>query len=427
MKEIKLKRIDNIVIVVSDSILNRTLPKGEEGEKMYEKIERIIAKLNSGLLSFKNTDRQQEKLLSIMMPKPKREFKEKTPLSEAYDLAEGDVSPEERIDMAQKIVDVSDVFEEDDGFVYLKKHSVPIPIDLAKAIVDASENPDSKFTVESLVNFWKWALLNPNPEARVDLFGWFKTGKFSITEQGFIIAYRCVNLKKKGVSDALTLFIEESFTKIKSWKKSPKNYAVMYIDGEYSLLNVKANSSFDVDIKGYVGFLSDLKADLTSNEQGDVYTDNHTGKMIIKIGEEVSMPREDCDSDRHVSCSRGLHFMSKKYGLRLGNNNLIVLINPMNIVAFPSYDNTKGRCCAYLPVSKALFDKKGDLLEFEPGSYDFEYAKYTQEKLDDLINTIGFQEMQNRGLISDAIKLTDFIISKEQFVDAIKDKVVYAD
>lgn len=42
-----------------------------------------------------------------------------------------------------------------------------------------------------------------------------------------------------------------------------------------------------------------------TDEEG-VYTDNYTRKMKIKIGEMVTMPREQCDSDSNVTCSRGL-------------------------------------------------------------------------------------------------------------------------
>ena len=44
----------------------------------------------------------------------------------------------------------------------------------------------------------------------------------------------------------------------------------------------------------------------TTNEEG-VYTDHHSHTFKIKIGEMVTMPREKCDCDSRVSCSRGLN------------------------------------------------------------------------------------------------------------------------
>lgn len=38
-----------------------------------------------------------------------------------------------------------------------------------------------------------------------------------------------------------------------------------------------------------------------------VFTDAHSGKTRIKIGEVVSIPRESCDCDSNVTCSRGLN------------------------------------------------------------------------------------------------------------------------
>lgn len=428
MRDIKLKRIDTTVIVVTDSVLTRVLPPGEKGDKIYNKIENLIDRLNSGLLGQANAIITQEKLLNLMIPKIRKKNGNKSSIAEAYELAEDNTTLEEREQKAEEIIEVSDAFDTDEeGFLYLKGHSIPIPMDLVRAMRESINEKDSNYSLESLVNFWRWACMNPNPEARIDLFAWFKTGQFSITEEGLIVAYRCVDVKKKGTSSKITNFINESFTKAKAWKQSPKNYVIMEVDGEYELKNLKKDPSFDVDAEGFVGFLSDLKAELTEDESGDVYTDQYTGRMTIKIGEEVSMPREDCDSDRDASCSRGLHFMSKEYELRLGDTRLIILINPMNVVAFPAYDQSKGRCCAYFPVATALSDDSGELLELEGGSYDFEYANYSLEVLNNLIETVGLKQLQEDGLISDDLTEKDMFISRDEFMDMIKDNVIHAE
>lgn len=423
-REIKIKRVDNLVIVVADNILQKTLPEGSEDDYYSELLE-LVEDINSGLLGFRKLEETKEKLL-LMMKKPKSLGTiEKGSLVEAYELAEGTEEKEERVKKMKKVSTVHDKFEYDtEGYVFLKNHSVPLPMDLANAILDAHYNPESKYTVESLVNFWQWAVLNPNDEARNDLFGWFKTGNFSITDNGLIVAYRCVAVKKQGKSNDLTKLIETEFVKIKKWKKSPKHYAVVKKDFSYEIESLKKNPHC-VDEDCFVGVLSDLYAELDSNTEGDVYTDNHTKTMTIKIGEEVSMPRKDCDEQRNNQCSRGLHFMSKKYGLRLGGQKLIVLVNPMNIVAFPSYDNTKGRCCAYLPVAKALEDENGDFEEFDNGTFDFEYAKYTTDKLNELIETEGLDSLKSKGLISNAISSKDFHGMQDHFSDLLKDKEVY--
>ena len=305
-KELKIKRIDDTVIVVADSILTRQLPEGNEDD-YYIQIEELVNDLNSGLLSFRKEEDAKSKLLFMMKGSSKKDKIVSSALSLAYELADGKDSTEiERKFIMKKISTVHDKFEYDEeGYVFLKNHSIPLPMDLADAILEAHYNPESKYTVDSLVNFWQWAVLNPNDEARNDLFGWFQTGNFSITNNGLVVAYRCVAIKKKGISSTLTKFIENEFVKIKKWKKSPKYYAVIDGKSSYELESLKKNPHC-VDEKGFVGVLSELYADLDSDEAGDVYTDNHTKSMTIKIGEEVSMPRKDCDEVRDNSCSRGL-------------------------------------------------------------------------------------------------------------------------
>src|SRR5690606_23070348 len=118
---------------------------------------------------------------------------------------------------------------------------------------------------------------------------------------------------------------------IKKWKKSPKNFAVMEDDQGYVLEDLKKNSRFS-HASNFLGTVSDLYADINNSEGSTIYTDNYSKTFNIKIGEEVSMNRSDCDPNRNADCSRGLHFMSKKYNLRLGEEKIVILINPMNIV-----------------------------------------------------------------------------------------------
>lgn len=44
----------------------------------------------------------------------------------------------------------------------------------------------------------------------------------------------------------------------------------------------------------------------TTDEEG-VYTDHHSHTFKIKIGEMVTMPREECDCNSNISCSKGLN------------------------------------------------------------------------------------------------------------------------
>jgi hypothetical protein len=202
---------------------------------------------------------------------------------------------------AVRIADISDTFEYDEkGFTYLKGFKIPMPKLLTEALLDAKYNPNSKYTVESLTNFWRWALLNPNPEARTDLFSWFQTGQFSITSSGMIVAYRCVDIKRKSASIHLEKYVTEQFIKLKRSKKSTSKWYVHQIN--------ETSFSINTEEEGSLGNLANLYIDFTTNkvDETTVYTDHHTRTMEIKIGQPVKMDRSLCDADRDASCSRGL-------------------------------------------------------------------------------------------------------------------------
>lgn len=430
MELIKLTKIDNaVILVMDDHIYQRVLTKEDEG--VYEEVESYVDQLKSGTLTAKEYALTKNYLRAIINTRPTPEYKEQMEREErisheTVELAQGAYNVQERLDRAERITSVNENLEHDlAGLVYLKGHSVPMPQDLVSAFQDATYNPESKYSVEALENFWKWAVLNPNPEARNDLFGWFQTGAFTITDEGMVVAYRCVNVKQRGSEDSqLWDFVNSSWVKVRAWKKSPKNYQIYrdkndFYCHEYHVTNTKG------DLQGNLDELYDsLSGRSFGNFGGEtIYTDAHTGTFDIKLGEEVSMPREDCDQNRNASCSAGLHFMSKKYSLRLGDVRIIVLVNPMNIVAFPSYDQTKGRTCRYMPVALADLDDRGDVKQYDAGTLSFRYAGLEKERIENLAFQKGFEGMVKEGLINGEVSFTDFNFVREQAMETIKSKV----
>ena len=115
----------------------------------------------------------------------------------------------------------------------------------------------------------------------------------------------------------------------------------------------------------------------TTNEEG-VYTDHHSHTFRIRIGEMVTMPREKCDCDSNVSCSRGLHcssvgWLKQNY---FGNTGLACLIDPSQVVAVPHVENYgKLRTCAYLPIKVIKYNEHNDVipLDVEDG-FDCSYV-----------------------------------------------------
>lgn len=103
-------------------------------------------------------------------------------------------------------------------------------------------------------------------------------------------------------------------------------------------------------------------------KDADVYTDAHSGTTRIEIGKVVTMPREKCNSDSDVTCSRGLHLGARTWLKQnyFGSQGLVCLCNPADVVAVPKLDYYgKLRTCAYLPIEKAQFDNNGDVIAFE--------------------------------------------------------------
>lgn len=72
-------------------------------------------------------------------------------------------------------------------------------------------------------------------------------------------------------------------------------------------------------------------------EDNEVYTDHHSRSFKIKIGEMVTMPREACDNDQEVTCSKGLHLGARTWlkANYFGEQGLVCLCNPAEVVAVP--------------------------------------------------------------------------------------------
>jgi hypothetical protein len=427
MELIKLTKVDdNVILVMDDQIYHRRISSSEDN--LFDEIQEGVDELKSGALEADEYAEVKKALRILMNTRPIPEFKElkereERISKETFDLANGELDMEERLEKAERIASVNDNLEHDlQGYVYLKGHSVPMPADLVEAFQDATYNDSSLYTVEALENFWKWAVLNPNPEARNDLFKWFKKGEFTITSEGMVVAYRRVDVKHQGNGESkLWEFVKSSWDKVKAWKKSPARYNVYQTENGYLTLPESSPVSNDYI---FMGNLDDLYDDMSDQTFGEtIYTDNYTKTMSIKLGEEVSMAREDCDSNRDASCSRGLHFMNKRYSGNFGSVPIVILINPMNIVAFPRYDNTKGRTCRYLPVALADTDENNRILPFNEGACEFTYAGLEKDRIANLAFEKGFDGLVKAGLISGEVTIKDFNFVRDVAKKSIEGKL----
>ena len=273
----------------------------------------------------------------------------------------------EKNDILDFIQHKSKILSKEGASIYMKKVSeLSIPEDLILAIVEAEKN-DDKDLLESYINFWTLASLNPDSRARTNLFWFLNRYGMKISKSGLFVAYRAVEIKQKGsdISVSMSKVISEKYFHIKTkLKKSPKNYYLgKDSDGEWK--HAIATDRLDSVYSNKT--IAELYNDLSDTEAPDttIYTDQFTKTMEIVIGKPVFMDRNKCDATQENTCSRGLHVAGKdwlKNNSYFGKVKLMVLVNPADVVAVPPRDDYgKMRTCAYYPVKVVEFD--GDDLD----------------------------------------------------------------
>jgi hypothetical protein len=208
---------------------------------------------------------------------------------------------------------------------------------------------------KSLDNFWMWCALNPNPASREDLFRFLKHHGMPITSQGMFLAYRRVVSLNQTAAKDLIEFVSNSYVKVKTiWRMDPANYYVISKNGQYHIAPV-----VDGDV---VGKLDRLYDELSNQEQQ--FTDNHTRSMDYRIGVEARIERHEGNQSNQVSCSRGLHVASKAYDYSgFGDTPILVVVNPMDVLAVPQGEDGKLRTCAFTPIAVLEDNDENSLLD----------------------------------------------------------------
>lgn len=271
-------------------------------------------------------------------------------------------------------LDKSEYLTAFDGSFYVTSISnLSLPEDLAVYIYKAEMEGDQHL-LSTYLNFWTLTSLNPDSEARKNLF-WFLTRYgMTISRSGLFVAYRNVVVKKASAdfSNKWIKFITDSMTKVAGKKnRTLKEYFIgKDSDGERICTRKK-----DKITGKYKGRLDILYSQLSNPDAAPVYTDGYTGKFTIRIGEPVTMNRASCDSNQNNTCSRGLHVAGKSWlqSNYFGNTGLRVLVNPADVVAVPPQDSYgKMRVCAYYPVAVVDFDEEGNIVDedIQDGFFD---------------------------------------------------------
>lgn len=87
------------------------------------------------------------------------------------------------------------------------------------------------------------------------------------------------------------------------------------------------------------------------HQDGNLY-DAHTGKFRNNVGDIVTMPRDQVDSNPDQTCSRGLHVAAFEYAKGFSQVLLEVKVNPADVCAIPTdYNGQKMRVCKFEVVA----------------------------------------------------------------------------
>jgi hypothetical protein len=283
--------------------------------------------------------------------------------------------------------DIAKYFTTDGHYVYLGQTEIPVPESLFNLINNFIEKG---YNIDAFANFWRFCLMNPNQHARDRFFEYCQTYGITITDKGYAVLYKAVNNVKRSkvFGEGLTQFVSESYLKVKRWKKSPFNYFI-YKDKYNSQLFLSDKELHNAEL---VGNLKDLHSNIDElvEQEGVAFRPGHTGQhgMDIQLGKVVTMPREECDSNIKNECSYGLHVGSFKYVSSFGRGMdtiLAVLVNPMDIVALPEYDNSKIRCCKYMPYAIIERDENNQWTEIDSEIFEEDYILQEDEALLEVI------------------------------------------
>ncbi len=274
---------------------------------------------------------------------------------------------------------------------YLKGFNYPIPQILLETFL---EYLDKGFPTEALVNFWKLLMLNPDTKIRESLFDFLNEYKFAITDNGYFIGYKVVQILINEVNEELAAFVQEKYSKIKSNKKSPKNYTVIKdtTKNKFLVMNAVLTDEDDVDLNEgleIVGNLAELFENLEKTNGQTIYTDRWNQTTRVILGQKVSKERKF--EPHTVECSdNGLHVGSTGYINRFynpGNTVLMVLVNPAHVIHVPKSETSKIRTAEYYPYALLKMKEtpttdgnKFDVVE-QP-YFETDYSAYEKEQVE---------------------------------------------
>lgn len=107
------------------------------------------------------------------------------------------------------------------------------------------------------------------------------------------------------------------------------------------------------------------------------FKDVRTHTFDNRPGKIVEMPREQCDSDPNVGCSRGLHIGTWDFVKKDGEHLVQIKCNPKDVVCVPYTDSIeKIRVCRYEVLAE--ISREGSMIEDLIYNFRTYYYKHTR-------------------------------------------------
>lgn len=321
-------------------------------------------------------------------------------------------------------------FEVKNNNIFLKGVSLPMPASVAASFIEILEKYEQAFEKRSvkmlnelfdrfvaLKMFWLKLALNGIESSRNDLLNFIRKNDVRITRNGNLVLYRRI-VAMEGTNKKYIEFVSQNYAKIKSWKKSPKDFWVYANEkGDYEL---HKELNFDYEMEDYVGSLFDCYHSLEKKEENKYTSWHNHGKHIIKIGSIYSIKEKEINLNNGLCAAGGLHAAAVSYNYSgFGDTPVVVLVNPSKAITVPVNETGKLRTTE---MFIACINDKDHGVHFDEGalnSFDEEYNNISISELEEAVKTKTFAVASVQDEVS-PITFTDLETIKEMLKGRIK-------
>ena len=346
-----------------------------------------------------------------------------------------DIDKEEK-DIKTQIAPIVNILSEIDDFevvgedVFLKGvKSIAIPSSIVaefiRIVSEMDKNREKEYGLEyiskdadleeeynSLLMFTYKLLLNPMSSSREDCLNYVKRYDIKLTNTGNMIMYR--RIVSVGDSNKnLIEFVSKQYLKVKSWKKSPKNYEVFDDNGLVIIQREKRH-----DYNNHKGNLAELYNNLSQLKENR-YTDDYTRSYDIRIGEVYKIREEDIDVNKHGSCGGALHVADGKvFNYKsFGDTPVAVLVDPRHVYKMDSGCNGKIGVKQMFIMSVTEQDENGDYVDIDSQAvvnFDELYHNQSIDELQEALKNKSFEPISvstevTELSIKEVVNVTDIL------------------